>query len=81
MDKNEVLKILNDWNFWKRDLETGIRRDFYIWRNWKNFFLPNQVLVITGARRSGKSFIMRQLVKSLIDKKGEKKSNIPNKKI
>lgn len=65
MEKNELLKILEDWNFWKKDLETGIRRPFYLERL-KKFLATNQILVIKGARRSGKSFIMRQLTKELV---------------
>lgn len=66
MDKNEIIKILEDWNFWRKDIETGITRDFYLQRL-KKFLLSEQVIVITGARRSGKSFIMRQLAKELIN--------------
>lgn len=62
MDKNEIFKILDDWNFWKRDLETGVNRPFYLHRL-KRFSTTDQILVITGARRSGKSFIMRQLAR------------------
>lgn len=74
MVKNEILKILDDWNFWKKDLETGIKRPLYLDRL-KSFSATNQILVITGARRSGKSFIMRQLAKELI-KEGGNKNNI-----
>lgn len=24
MNKNEIIEILQDWNFWKKDLEAGI---------------------------------------------------------
>lgn len=65
MDKNEVITILEDWNFWKKDLDTGIRRPLYISKLQK-FTATNQISVITGARRSGKSFIMRQFAKDLI---------------
>jgi predicted AAA+ superfamily ATPase len=66
MDKNEIITILEDWNFWKKSLETGIPRPFYL-EKLKKFLLTDQVIVITGARRSGKSFIMRQLSKELIN--------------
>lgn len=66
MEKRRILEILNDWNFWQKDLETGIERPSYICQL-KNFLSTKLVLVITGARRSGKSFIMRQLAKNLID--------------
>ena len=65
MNKNEIIKILFDWNFWEKDLETGIDRDSYINKLMK-FLNTGFITVITGARRSGKSFIMRQVAKRLI---------------
>lgn len=67
LDKNNVLAILNDWNFWRQDLPVGIKRENYL-KKARNFLSEEQVLVITGARRSGKSFIMRQIIKDLINK-------------
>lgn len=66
MDKNEILRILEDWNFWKIDLDTGISRKEYL-EKLRQFLQTKQILAITGARRSGKSFIMKQLAKRLID--------------
>ncbi len=66
MNKNEVIKILADWNFWDKDLETGIDRDSYINRL-INLLATEFIVVITGARRSGKSFLMRQVAKRLIN--------------
>jgi len=74
MDKNEILRILEDWNFWKKDLDTGIKRDFYL-SKLKKMLSTEEILIITGARRTGKSFIMRQMAKELI-KKGITKSQI-----
>ena len=65
MDKNEIIEILEDWNFWKRDLEAGIKRPIYL-NKLKGFLKTGQVVAITGARRVGKSFLMRQLIRSLI---------------
>ncbi len=65
MDKNEILRILEDWNFWKKDLDTGIKRDFYL-SKLKKMLSTEEILIITGARRTGKSFIMRQMAKELI---------------
>ncbi len=66
MKDEEILQILLDWNFWEKEQETGIERYDYI-----NFIYPflktNQAIVITGVRRSGKSTIMLQLAKRLID--------------
>ncbi len=66
MKKEEILEILVDWNFWRRELNTGIKREVYVDRA-GNFLKTNMILSIFGVRRSGKSFIMRQIVKTLID--------------
>ena len=65
MDKNEIMEILQDWNFWKKDLETGIERGIYL-DKLRGFLKTGQIVTITGARRAGKSFLMRQLIRSLI---------------
>ncbi|MEW6607158.1 MAG: ATP-binding protein [bacterium] len=65
MNKNEIVRILSDWNFWEKDIETGINRDSYI-NKLMEFLNTGLITVITGARRSGKSFIMRQVAKRLI---------------
>ena len=74
MDKNEIIKILGDWNFWDKDLNTGINRPYYL-NKIKSFHESSHIIVITGARRSGKSFIMKQTAKTLI-KEGIRKSRI-----
>jgi len=74
MEKKELLDILNEWNFWKKELDTGVHRDSYL--SVLNGLLPSrQIKIITGARRSGKSFIMRQMAKHLM-KQGIDKNNI-----
>jgi predicted AAA+ superfamily ATPase len=74
MNKNELIKILEDWNFWRKDPNVGIARSLYL--DTLEKLLPSeQVKIIIGARRSGKSFIMRQLAASLI------KSGIDKKQI
>jgi len=74
MDKNEIITILEDWNFWKKPLEIGIPRFFYL-KKLKKLLSSEQIIVITGVRRSGKSFIMKQLAKELI-KNGVNKNQI-----
>jgi uncharacterized protein len=74
MDKNEIIKIFGDWNFWDKDLNSGINRPYYL-NKIKNFHESSHITVIIGARRSGKSFIMRQMAKTLI-KGGIRKNNI-----
>ncbi|MBU4347649.1 ATP-binding protein [Patescibacteria group bacterium] len=74
MDKKEILKILEDWNFWAKEVDTGIKRDFYL-NKLKKLLLSKQIIAITGARRVGKSFLMRQLAQELI-KQGVSKNQI-----
>ncbi len=74
MNKNEILAVLNDWNIWKTEQATGIVREKYLDRL-EAFFSSNQVITITGPRRAGKSYIMRQMAKRLIEK-GIKKENL-----
>lgn len=72
MNKNEIFEILEDWNFWNKDLITGIRRSVYL-DKLKQMISTDRILVITGARRSGKSFMMKQLAKELIEEGVERK--------
>jgi len=75
MDKKELLLILDEWNFWDKDLATGVKRDLYLGLLEKK--LPSELIkVITGARRSGKSYIMRQMIEWLIRAKGANRTNI-----
>jgi uncharacterized protein len=73
MEENDLLDILKDWNFWEKDLNSGVSRDSYLKVLTK--MLPSQqVKIITGARRSGKSFIMRQMAKHLMASGVDKKN-------
>jgi predicted AAA+ superfamily ATPase len=74
MEKNEILEVLLDWNFWKKELYLGEKREGYLEKA-KKFLDSNMVIAIIGVRRAGKSILMRQIAKSLIDS-GEKKENI-----
>ncbi len=66
MDKNEIIQILNDWNFWNKEQKIGVLRPDYLGRL-ESLLSSNQVITITGPRRAGKSFIMRQMAKRLIN--------------
>lgn len=74
MRKKEILEILNDWNFWKKQQNIGKERKSYI-EKYLNFLKTNVIVAIIGVRRSGKSTIMRQIAKNLIEK-GIKKEEI-----
>ena len=74
MDKNELFSILDDWNFWRRELDTGIVRKTYLER-FKDLSTSNQIITVTGPRRAGKSYLMRQMNVYLMSK-GIKKENL-----
>lgn len=62
------IEILSDWNFWGKKLDTGILRREYVDKlNWFADF--EEVIAISGVRRSGKSTILRQLIADLNSKR------------
>ena len=74
MDKIEILDILNSWNFWTKDLPNTFRRDIYE-KKISSLIEYNEILVIKGIRRSGKSTLMINQIKNLI-KNGVDKRDI-----
>ena len=65
MDKTEIIEILNDWNYWKRDLPHIISRETYD-KKISSLLDHNETLVIKGIRRSGKSTLMLNTIKKLL---------------
>ena len=74
MNKIELKTLLEDWNFWNKEQKTGITREKYLTKL-GSFIQTNFVVVVTGSRRSGKSFILKQMAKKLI-KEGQDAKNI-----
>ncbi len=77
MDKNAIFQVLRRWNFWGKDLadfETGVWRESYLAKI-ELGLSSGQILVITGVRRSGKSFLLRQTAKRLAQR-GKPKQEI-----
>ena len=76
MDKNEILAILKDWNEWQTPLaDIGTIRTAYLDRLEGLIEGSNQIITITGPRRAGKSYLMRQMARKLFEK-GVKRENI-----
>lgn len=74
MKRSEILEILTDWNFWSRDLEAGIRRENLLNRI-ERLSKIGEVVVISGVRRSGKSTLLLQFCKTLLEQ-GIRKEDI-----
>ncbi len=72
MEKSEILDILNDWNFWRNELDAGIKRETIVNRI-DDISKVNEIAVITGIRRCGKSTAILQFCKELIDSGTSKK--------
>ena len=75
MSKNEIFAILKDWNLWGSQPETGVPRPQYLSLLQRLISGSKHVVVITGARRAGKSFLMKQVCSALVDG-GVPKENI-----
>ena len=69
-----LIEILNEWNLWKKEFNIGFIRRQYLFRLIE-YLSANQVVIVTGPRRAGKSFIMKQAATELI-KSGVQKNNI-----
>lgn len=67
MDKEKIIETLLLWNFWEKDIETGIPRIIYL-DLLKKYLPTDEVITLTGVRRSGKSTILLQLLKELFSK-------------
>jgi hypothetical protein len=74
MNRLQILDILVDWNFWRKELDSGKRRIQYLEKALR-FLQSNIVLTIIGVRRSGKSYLLHQIAKTLIET-GTPKENI-----
>ena len=77
MEKFEILEILTEWNFWKEDMEVGIFREYYVNEILDRLKL-DKVISVIGVRRSGKSTILKQIVKKLIEKNMRENTLIVN---
>ena len=65
MDKTVILDILNDWNYWKRPFPATHPRPLY-GEKIARWMRSDEVVVIKGVRRSGKSTLMINRIKDLI---------------
>jgi len=74
INKETILEILYDWNFWQKELDVGRERPYYLQR-YEQYKETNIVTALLGVRRSGKSYLMRQMIKKMLSQ-GQRKENI-----
>ncbi len=65
MNKEQIIETLLPWNFWEKDLDTGIPREGYLDRL-KRYLKTDEIIALSGIRRSGKSTLLLQLLAHLI---------------
>jgi len=65
LDKSEIITILNDWNYWNLTLPETKERPFYDTKI-SSYLGYDEVVVIKGIRRSGKSTLMINQIKKLL---------------
>lgn len=65
MNNEEIIETLSSWNFWGKDQETGIKRERYV-KQIENLVQTEQVVALTGVRRSGKSTLIKQFIRTQI---------------
>jgi hypothetical protein len=66
MNKERIIEVLSKWNFWNRNIDTGIQRKHYLEKILK-FIKTEKVPSLVGVRRSGKSTLMNQVAKGLVE--------------
>ncbi len=74
MEKSEIIEILNEWNYWNRDVPYTVKRNIYDQKIAK-FIRKDEVVVIKGVRRCGKSTLMLNQIRELY-KEGVPKNEI-----
>jgi predicted AAA+ superfamily ATPase len=61
MEKERIIDALLPWNFWEKRIDTGIPREDYL-KKLKEYSKMDEIVALTGVRRSGKSTILLQLL-------------------
>ena len=74
MERSEIVDILADWNFWRKEIETGVKREDIL-KKLDAFSKLKEIVVVKGIRRSGKSTSLLQFCKELMER-GTKKEDI-----
>ena len=65
MDKSEIIEILYDWNYWDKELPATVKREQYD-EKIARFIHQDEIVVIKGVRRCGKSTLMLNQIKALL---------------
>ena len=76
LKEDKMIEILKEYNYWgEEEIQTGYLRKTYI-DKFSRYLHNKLVKVILGQRRVGKSFLLRMMIKHLIEKQ-----KVPGKNI
>jgi hypothetical protein len=67
MDGGDILKVLADWNYWGSYRDSSIERPEYLERLGR-LAGTGEIVVVKGVRRAGKSTLLLQYARKLIDR-------------
>ncbi len=76
MIRHELMEVISPFNFWEGILETGFPRNDYLNRFEDYLGIPSTTVAVTGVRRSGKTYLCRQMIRRLIEKGTDPRSTI-----
>jgi len=62
---SELLSLMAEWNFWGSNVNLGIEREYYVDYIVK-LLNSVKIVAISGIRRAGKSYVVRQVINKLI---------------
>jgi len=65
MDKQEIISVLEEWNFWSKPFKESFNRPSYELEI-ESKSKTNEIIFLKGVRRSGKSTILLNYIKHLI---------------
>jgi len=74
MNDSQLIEVLEYWNFWNQDRRTGVYRKDYADELYRQGKLK-EASIVAGVRRAGKSTILLQVLRKLIDS-GTPRENI-----
>ncbi len=65
MEKEQIIETLLLWNFWEKEIDVGIIREKYL-TQLERYLDTDEIVTLTGVRRSGKSTLLLQLMDKII---------------
>ena len=66
MKREEIIEILNEWNFWNKSLPKSLKRKDYE-NEIEKKYKTGEIIFLKGVRRSGKSTILINHIKNLLN--------------